>query len=200
MKKILALILALAAAAVLVSCGGKDEGKNDPDSQNSAQTSDSAATSDQTQNPDNQRPEEQVPPSEGLTYEINGEKDGYIVTGTGTFNGTKLNIPTTYNELPVKEIGEYAFSQSTTLTSVMIPGSVNKIGSRAFHGCTALKSITISEGVAVISDSFMDCTALTSITIPNSVTYIAQRAFQGCKALASVTLPNSLNQIDRYKT
>ena len=48
--------------------------------------------------------------SEGLTYELNIHKDGYIVTGMGTCTDTRVVIPSTYNGLPVMSIAKGAFS------------------------------------------------------------------------------------------
>ena len=39
-------------------------------------------------------------------------------------------------------IGDYAFADCTSLTSITIPNSVNSIGSGTFNGCTSLTSIT----------------------------------------------------------
>lgn len=53
-----------------------------------------------------------------------------------------------------------------------------------FSGCTALKSVTLPEGVKVIENTaFSHCTSLRSITIPKSVTEIVKGAFDNCKLL-----------------
>ena len=68
--------------------------------------------------PENQQPEnENTPPagnvtsvgSEGLTYELNSQRDGYIVTGMGTCTDTRVVIPSTYKGLPVMSIAKGAF-------------------------------------------------------------------------------------------
>ena len=48
--------------------------------------------------------------SEGLTYELNDEGAGYIVTGIGTCTDSELVIPNMYNGLPVVEIRYRAFA------------------------------------------------------------------------------------------
>ena len=108
--------------------------------------------------------------SEGLEFElVNNEY--YKVKGIGTCADTELYIPKTYNNLPVKEIGSYAFENCTSLTSITIPNSVTIIGEEAFWGCTSL----------------------TSITIPNSVTSIGEWAFEYCYKLVEVINKSSLN-------
>ncbi|MDR2482788.1 MAG: leucine-rich repeat domain-containing protein, partial [Treponema sp.] len=47
-------------------------------------------------------------------------------------------------------IGEWAFSDCTSLGSVTIPGSVTSIGYAAFYGCTSLGSVTIPGSVTSI--------------------------------------------------
>lgn len=51
-------------------------------------------------------------------------------------------LPRTINSWPVTKIGEAAFQDNTTITSVTIPDSVTEIGSNAFAGCTNLTSVT----------------------------------------------------------
>ena len=95
--------------------------------------------------------------------------------GTITFDG------------PVTTIGEHAFRNCTSLTSVTIPDSVTSIGNYAFRNCTSLTSVTIPESVTSIGYyAFEYCTSLTSVTIPNSVTEIGKALFSGCASLKSI--------------
>ena len=64
------------------------------------------------------------------------------------------------------------------------------IGDYAFSNCSSLTSITMGDSVTSIGDyAFSNCSSLTSITIPNSVTTIGSSAFSGCSSLESITLP-----------
>ncbi len=77
-----------------------------------------------------------------------------------------------------------------------IPNSVTSIGDRAFFECSSLTSVTIPNSVTSIgNDAFCGCSGLTSVTIPNSVTSIGKYAFSGCSGLTSVTIPNSVTSI-----
>ena len=90
----------------------------------------------------------------------------------------------------VTSIGDYAFYNCSSLTSVTIPNSVTSIGSYAFSGCSGLTSITIPNSVTRIGNhAFRGCSGLTSLTIPNSVTSIGDRAFYGCSGLSSAEAP-----------
>ena len=94
----------------------------------------------------------------------------------------------------VTSIGAYAF-QWCALTDIVIPGSVLSIGYGAFAACD-LKSVTINEGVANISDyAFFANRQLISVTIPNSVRSIGEQAFARCSSLTSITIPDSVTNI-----
>ena len=98
-----------------------------------------------------------------------------------------------------ESIGDYAFYDCSSLTSITIPNSVTSIGKRAFYDCSSLTSITIPNSVTSIGDyAFYDCSSLTSITIGNSVTSIGSYAFSSCRSLTSITIPDSVTSIGSY--
>ena len=99
----------------------------------------------------------------------------------------------------VTSIGNSAFADCTSLSSVTIPDYVTSIGNSAFENCSSLFSVTIGDSVTSIGDyAFRNCTSLSSVTIPDSVTSIGDRAFNGCTALSSVTIGDSVTSIGDY--
>jgi len=137
-----------------------------------------------------------------LTFDLMVDGTEYWVTDCIWEISGSLEIPSTYNGLPVTKIfnsmGGGVFSSRTNLTSIVIPNSVTSIGGSTFYGCTSLTSITIPDRMKLIDHStFYGCTSLTSITIPDSVISIKQDAFSGCTSLTSITIPDSLISIGR---
>ena len=99
----------------------------------------------------------------------------------------------------VASIGDLAFSNCSSLTSITIPNSVTSIGDGAFAACSGLTSITIPNSVIDIgSNAFSYCSGLTSVTIGNSVTTIGYGAFCDCSSLTSITIPSSVTYISSF--
>ena len=138
---------------------------------------------------------------EGLTYALSDDSTYYICTGMGTCTDTELVIPTDYNGLPVKEIGDCAFEYvdrshdfDSGVTSggnnfheivkkVIIPDSITKIGVRAF---------------AVLDDEFTETfrSTLEYVEMADSVTTLDGSAFRCCYNLKEVKLSKNLTRID----
>ena len=119
-------------------------------------------------------------------------REGVKVIGDSAFGEceslTSINIPKS-----VTTIGNWAFEVCSSLTSINIPNSVTTIGECAFESCNSLTSINIPNSVTTIGEgAFEFCESLTSINIPNSVTKIENSAFGGCKSLTDITIPSSV--------
>ncbi len=97
----------------------------------------------------------------------------------------------------VTTIGEGAFRDCDSLTSINIPNSVTTIEDSAFDSCDSLTSINIPNGVTKIGKmAFFECGSLNNINIPNSVTTIGCAAFAVCYSLTSINIPNSVTTIE----
>ena len=142
-----------------------------------------------------------------ICYNIDNENKTAEVTYPPSWEGGKyyqseIIIPAKiiYNgdEYSVTKIGNYAFSDCSSLTSITIPNSVTSIGNEAFYHCSSLTSITIPNSITLIGGyAFCGCSSLTTIEIPNSVTSIGNEAFFWCRSLTSITIPNSVTSIGR---
>jgi hypothetical protein len=107
-------------------------------------------------------------------------------TGPGGAVTIPDRIPDTTGGLPVTSIGDQAFLQRLSLTSVTIPNTVTNIGDEAFDECASLSSVTFGNSVTSIGSGAFSGTSLTTVTIPNSVTSIGDDAFYSCTSLTSV--------------
>ena len=107
---------------------------------------------------------------DGLKYEY--KNGGLTVIGYDPvfFSGTaKVISKLIYNgrTMNVVGIGNSAFKNCLTLTSVIIGSGVTSIGGRAFYECTSLTSITIPESVTSIEDAFDGCNSLQKVIVPD---------------------------------
>ena len=148
---------------------------------------------------------------DNLTWTVNTEDNTLVISGTGemtNYNNYSSFAPW-YNcksyikyvtiEDGVTSIGDYAFHNCESLTSITIPNSVTSIGNYAFYDCFGLTSITIPNNVTSIGNSaFAECFGLTFVTIGNSVTSIGNNAFSDCRSLTSITIPNGVTSIGDY--
>ena len=65
----------------------------------------------------------------GLAYTLSDDGTYYSVSGIGYCKDTDIFIPLMHNGLPVKKIADRAFYNCYRLTSVVIPDSVQVLGS-----------------------------------------------------------------------
>ena len=120
--------------------------------------------------------------------------------GTTTIGNTAFRncVSLTSISLPegVTSIGGYAFNGCNSLTSISLPEGVTSIGNFAFSGCVSLTSISLPEGVTTIGgNAFYNCYSLTSISLPEGVTSIESFAFSNCYSLTSISLPEGVTSI-----
>ena len=122
-----------------------------------------------------------------------------------TGKGSTVILPSTINSWPVTKIGEDAFQDNTTITSVTIPDSVTEIGANAFAGCTNLTSVnyiggdwsklTIQSGNPAVEDAAKDAANEQlfdfEFILNNTAVVVTNYKYKG--TAADVTIPS------RYK-
>lgn len=127
---------------------------------------------------------------EGDTYAVTAIADGDLIPASGTITGAFYNNRTiTSVVIPdtVTRIGDYAFSNCSNLESVTMPTSLEEIGFRAFNACESLTGLTLPSNLQSIEGyAFFGCSSLTTLTLPANLNFIGAYAFGGCESLESV--------------
>jgi hypothetical protein len=115
-------------------------------------------------------------------------------TGIGKASLKSIVMPTSINS-----IGTFAFRSSGLTGSLTIPANVTSIGNNAFSSCIGLTgALTLPNTLITLGNSaFSSCTGLTgALTLSNSLTSIGSSAFASCSGLTgSVIIPNSVKSI-----
>ena len=118
-----------------------------------------------------------TPETRGLEYEIvfMWLNPGRLPIGVVSLNGCTdkiIRVPVEEvnphsdgkNIVPVIGVAQETFAGNTSVTDIILPSGIQKIGRAAFSGCTALERITIPRAVKGIgADTFKDCAKLRDI-------------------------------------
>lgn len=155
----------------------------------------------------------------GLHYTLLEDWSGYELTDGSSASGV-VEIPASFKNLPVKRIGEFAFSKSkytggligpddfsdpftghncaTGITAIHIPDTVETIGTSAFINVINLEEIVIPDSVKEIGASaFLHCLSLKHVTLPKVLKAISSNCFMGC-ALTEIEFPEGLEEIGEW--
>ena len=125
----------------------------------------------------------------GLTS-VTVTDDTYVTDGA--FNGLTSLKEINLSSENLAKIGDFSFEGCTSLTSIIIPNTVDSLGERAFAGCYRLHTLEFEDGSTCLSIgayAFKDCIALTSLVIPNVVETIGESVFSGMVSLEELTIP-----------
>ncbi len=161
--------------------------------------------------------------SESVSVEV---KDPFLTTGASLThyygNGGMVVVP---EDLSLREIGNFAFANfeyipkteeeltfddaetskqwyigDTTVSKVVLPEGIEKIGAYAFANLTSLEEIVLPSTLEAIEyGAFYGCTALQKITFSgeNNLKIISQNAFENCDLQDTVEL-SSICVISNY--
>ena len=129
------------------------------------------------------------------------------------------DVPYVFSKEYVNSIGDYAFSNNSTLTAVNTTYLINSIGDYAFNGCTSLKTVKLFDSVtslgvgcfygdkalkninikdtsisSVPAYCFAEC-GIARLPLPATCTSIGNYAFYNCSGLLKVQIPDSVTEI-----
>ena len=142
--------------------------------------------------------------------------EGVTHIGSHLFHGGSSSLKTVKQSSTIKTIGDYAFSNCTTLTNnnfneglvsvgehafsncskmnikLVFQDRLTSIGSKAFENCDGMTELVIPDTLTSISNfAFMDCDGITTLTIPATVTSIGTQAFYDCDGMIELVLPDT---------
>ncbi|MBR1983533.1 MAG: DUF4838 domain-containing protein [Clostridia bacterium] len=159
----------------------------------------------------------------GVNYQLSFDRTYAEVVGYEG-SSSRIILASEYQGKPVKSIYKEAFSDKS-ITSIIIPESVTKIGEKAFYNCTALESIKVSDCVQTIgSYAFDNCNeslyvvennlkylnvndkpyyvlvgvednTLTACEINSQTQFVGSYAFDECNALSTIVIPASVKHV-----
>ena len=171
---------------------------------------------------------------EDVTYSFDESTGLLVISGNGPMTNFSSYVQTPWKsfsssikrvviESGVTSIGDNAFQECTSLSTITIPNSVDDVSASAltetawynnqpdglvYAGKVAYKykgtapegtEITIKEGtLSITASAFRDCSGISKITIPASVSSIGEWAFYGCSGLTSINVPSGVTSIERY--
>ena len=127
-----------------------------------------------------------------------GGEEGFELVNMGNCSEYKLTIPAIHKNKPVLAIAAEAFAENIKLKSVHISQNIAVIGDRAFAGCTSLEAVTFSEESELVffgDGVFEGCELIERIAIPAGVTALSDGLFDGCEALTEVIIHNNLTSL-----
>ena len=128
----------------------------------------------------------------GKAVRIPAEIDGHPVISIGrevfeSSDITGVEIPDT-----VERIGAFAFNNCAKLSSVRLPAGLKSLGERCFS-FSGLSNVVLPGGLEAIPNScFYMCSSLTRVTMEEGLRSIGDEAFHFCRKLCNVTLPEGL--------
>lgn len=136
---------------------------------------------------------------DGRKYTIFSPTEKYARIVGNSYEGD-FTIPATIevegDTYKVVEVGGYCFDGRTGITSVTVPDGILVVSDYAFRGTTGLKSLSLPGSVMAIKAGFITKGGITEFTFPKNIVRVENITFQNCTALTTVTLPESAEVIN----
>lgn len=125
------------------------------------------------------------------------------VSDIGDYSFSDCDIKTLIIEEGTKKITNSMIVSRTTLETIKLPNSIDKIDNPTdsfsdgvFENCINLKEINITPNIKSIGNrAFYNCKSLVSLEIPNEVTTIGELCFGNCISINKIYIPDSVTKI-----
>ena len=138
---------------------------------------------------------EQYPQEEtvaGLTYELDEEDTGYLVT---KWDGVseEVTIPDELHGIPVRAVGSSVFQGRKLLRKITFGKNISSIYWKSFYGCSSLVEVHFGSNIREVEeDAFRECSNLQIITGGNHLKKIGTHAFADCQSLKEFHVPKDI--------
>ena len=124
--------------------------------------------------------------------------DAYALQSYPAGRQGAYTIPSSVNGKEIDQVWTSGFEGAASLTDITIPASIGRLGTAAFES-TGLTHVTIPDTVQQVDPAvFQNCTSLVSVKLPNGITEIDQYLFANCISLQHVDMPDSITKINIY--
>lgn len=120
------------------------------------------------------------------------------VVGRGSFYSCTALRKVDFGKIHIIE--RAAFYECSRLKKAILPGTVQRIGDRAFALCNHLDEVRISSESKwdrIGRETFAGCVELKQVTLPDGILEIGDRAFYRCKSLGEIILPEKVKFIGK---
>ncbi len=149
---------------------------------------------------------------QSLDFEFTSNGNSYTLS-KNLSKENEIVIPSYYNGLPVTKIAKNVFAYNRRITSLILPSTLEEIGSQCFYHMDNLKNVEFSKGIKKISYSaFEECPKLKAVYFNGTVEdYLsiqfeemgnpccnkASLYFQN-QLLVTITIPDTFTSINNY--
>ena len=137
-----------------------------------------------------------------LCYTLN-KNDNTAEVSSYNFGNEKnvsISIPTEIQfdgkKYVVMSIGNAAFSDCMSLSSLFMSHNVTSIGDWAFRSCENLESISIPAVTSIGRGAFFGCKKINTFLLPEGLQKIGGKAFNDCEKIKTINIPSSVHSID----
>ena len=132
--------------------------------------------------------------------------DGTMILVGGPSGQAAVEIPAQINGKNVSTLADSAFQNYSSLTSIVIPDTVERIGENVFYGCSSLQSMTLPflgndrDGTTASDVGYLFRSAtfipaqLRTVCVTDART-VGANAFYGCSGLRTVSLNDGIESI-----
>lgn len=198
LKKLTALLLAVACMLTFAACGGESNETTAPAVPDETLGEQIGDVFEQIESIGSENAGQDVGSyAEGSDADFTWETvEGGVAITAYTGTATAVTVPAQLGGQNVVEIGEGAFADAA-VTGVSLPDTVVTINKQAFYYCLALVEVKLGSGTITIGeDAFHGCAALSNVQFNNGLKTIGESAFALNGNLKSVTIPNTVETID----